>query len=252
MINVLSATTWGSPTATKHALLIHGLTSSSHTWHRVASLLAAQGYLVTAPNLVGHASRVSIDYSFSAVAQDLRPYIEARNYALIVGHSWGAATTLSLLPHLPASHPTTILLVDPPMQQSSEKLDFLDDMFTDACLHVKPAEAYADENPLWTREDTIYMELGTRLCAVDAVHGIFRQNRPWNFFDCLDAVPEKWKVTVVLADPAINKICSDDDFHPYPHVRVVVVPGAGHWIQSEFPQVIAEEALKRVAELDAV
>lgn len=140
--------------------------------------LEVPGYLVTAPNLVGHASRVSIDYSFSAVAQDLRPYIEARNYALIVGHSWGAATTLSLLPHLPASHPTTILLVDPPMQQSSEKLDFLDDMFTDACLHVKPAVVYADENPLWTREDTIYMELGTRLCAVDAVHGIFRVRFP--------------------------------------------------------------------------
>ena len=56
MSSVPSGTTWGSPTATKHALLIHGLSSSSHTWHRVASSLAAQGtirslYLITALEL---------------------------------------------------------------------------------------------------------------------------------------------------------------------------------------------------------
>ncbi|KAG6378837.1 hypothetical protein JVT61DRAFT_13117 [Boletus reticuloceps] len=43
MTSIPSATVWGSPTARKHALLIHGLTSSSHTWHRVASSLASQG-----------------------------------------------------------------------------------------------------------------------------------------------------------------------------------------------------------------
>ena len=58
------------------------------------------------------------------------------------------------------------------MQQGAEKLDFLDDMFTDSCINIKPAEAYRAENPLWTREDGIYRELGTRLCSVDAIHGI--------------------------------------------------------------------------------
>ncbi|KAF8124817.1 Alpha/Beta hydrolase protein [Boletus edulis] len=247
MTSVPSATTWGSPTATKHALLIHGLTSSSHTWHRVASLLAAQGYLITAPNLVGHGSRVSTDYRFSSIARDLRPYLEARTYSLIIGHSLGASTVLSLFPHLPTSHPTAIVLVDPPLKQSSEKLDFLDDMFTNSCINIKPAAAYAAEHPLWTCEDNFYMELGTRLCSVDAVHGMLRQNRPWDFFDCFDAVPEKWKVTVVAADPAVDTACS---IKPYPYIRAVIVPGAGHWIQYEFPEVIVEEALKRIAELD--
>ena len=58
-------------------------------------------------------------------------------------------------------------------------------------------------------------------------------------------------MTVVVADPAIDKLSSVEDFYPYPHVRPVMVPGAGHWIQYEFPEVIVEEALKRVAELDA-
>ncbi|KAF8556536.1 alpha/beta-hydrolase [Imleria badia] len=252
MISVPSAATWGPPTATKHALLIHGLTSSSHTWHRVAASLVAEGYFVTAPNLVGHGSRISPDYHFSSIAQDLHPYIEGRHYALVIGHSLGAATALSLFPHLPVSHPTAILLVDPPMQQGPEKLDFLDEMFTDICVNIKSSEAYGIENPLWTREDNIYRELGTRLCSVDAVHGILRQNRPWCFFDSFNAVPDKWKITVVVADPAINKLCTVEDISPYPHIRAVMVPGAGHWIQSEFPEIIVEEALKRVAELDTV
>ncbi|KAH0833462.1 Alpha/Beta hydrolase protein [Lanmaoa asiatica] len=250
MTSIPSATTWGSPTATKHALLIHGLTSSSHTWRRVASSLAAQGYLVTAPNLVGHESRVSTDYHFGSIVKDLYPYLEARNYSLIIGHSLGAVTALSLFPHLPPSHPTAILLVDPPMQHSPEKLDLVDRMFTDSCINVKPAEVYGTENPLWTREDTIYREFGTRVCSIEAIHSILTQNRPWYFFDHFDAAPEKWKVTVVVADPTINDLCPVEDIHSYPHIRAVMVPGAGHWIQYEFPEVIVDEALKRVAELD--
>ena len=54
----------------------------------------------------------------------------------------------------------------------------------------------------------------------------------------------------MVADPAINKLSSVEDFYPYPHVRPVMVPGAGHWIQYECPEAIVEEALKSVAELD--
>ena len=128
---------------------------------------------MTAPNLIGHVSRVSTDYRLTSIAMDLRPYLDARDYSLIIGHSLGAATVLSLFPHRPQSHPTAVVLVDPPMQQTSEKLDFLDTMFTNSCLNIQSAESYRAENPLWTREDTIYMELGARLCSVDAVHGVW-------------------------------------------------------------------------------
>ena len=66
----------------------------------------------------------------------------------------------------------------------------------------------------------------------------------------MNAVPDKWKVTVMLADPAIKKLCRVEDLYPYPHIRPVIVPGAEHWIQYEFPETIVEEGLKRVAELD--
>lgn len=126
--SVPSATTWGSPTATKHALLIHGLTSSSHTWHRVASSLAAHGmyrtlhvlhhsvqrhstfsgYFVTAPNLIWHAGRVSTDYHFNSIVNDLRPYLEARNCPdrwSFLGWSGGTASLSTSSPVTPDSNP---------------------------------------------------------------------------------------------------------------------------------------------------
>lgn len=56
----------------------------------------------------------------------------------------------------------------------------------------------------------------------------------------------------MVADPALSKVCTVEDIAPYPHIRAVMVPGASHWIQTEFPEAIVEEALKGVAELDAV
>ena len=121
------------------------------------------GYLVTAPNLIGHAPRVSFDYHINSIVDDLRPYIEARNYSLIIGHSLGAVTALSIFPHLPPSYPTSIILVDPPMQLTAETVDFLEGMIADSCINAKPAATYSTDSPLLAREDKIYRELETRL-----------------------------------------------------------------------------------------
>ncbi|KAG9315424.1 Alpha/Beta hydrolase protein [Chiua virens] len=250
MTNVPSATTWGSPSATKHALLLHGLTSSSHTWYRVGASLAAKGYFVTAPNMLGHGLRVSTDYRISSFAEDLRPYLEERKYSLIIGHSLGGLTTLALFAHLPPSHPTAIVLVDPPMHVSKEVIDAAEAVFVDSCINVKPAKVYGAENPLWAPEDSIYRELGTRLCSVDAIQGVFKHNIPWSFLDLLNAASKEWKVTILAADPAIYNVCPFEHIQPYPHVRTVTVTGAGHWIQYEFPEVIVEEAMKTVIELE--
>lgn len=39
----ISASQWGSPTASRRALLIHGMTMSSQSWEGVAQLLVADG-----------------------------------------------------------------------------------------------------------------------------------------------------------------------------------------------------------------
>ena len=133
------------------------------------------GYFVTAPDLVGHGNRASpLDYRFSSIVEDLRPYIEARDYSLIIGHSVGALTALTLSAHLSRSHPTAIVLLDPALQATQETISFFEKLFADSCKNPKPAEAHAVENPLWKETDNIFRELGVRLSSVDAVHGIFQ------------------------------------------------------------------------------
>ena len=78
-----------------------------------------------------------------------------------------------------------------------------------------------------------------------------QQNQSWDFLDYLNApTSSNWKVTVLIADPALCDICLVEHFHPHPHIRQVIVPGAGHWIQYDAPDVVVEEALKTVAELE--
>ncbi|KIK43350.1 hypothetical protein CY34DRAFT_11804 [Suillus luteus UH-Slu-Lm8-n1] len=111
MTTVPSASQWGSPTASRRALFVHGLNSSSHTFHRVASMLAAKGtssllepvysaylynnlniigYLVVAPNLLGHALRKpGDDFQIQTLADDLLPYLQAAEYDIVIGHSMG-------------------------------------------------------------------------------------------------------------------------------------------------------------------
>ena len=57
------------------------------------------------------------------------------------------------------------------MKRAPEQLDLVAERATHFCINIEPAEAWA-ERPLWTREDGIYRELGTRLCSVDAIHRI--------------------------------------------------------------------------------
>jgi hypothetical protein len=49
-----SATTWGSPGASKTAVLIHGLASSSQTWVDVAPELVKKGLQITFDELFLH------------------------------------------------------------------------------------------------------------------------------------------------------------------------------------------------------
>lgn len=91
-----------------------------------------------------------------------------------MGHSLGGVTTMSLFPHLPQSHPTAIVLIDPPLQQGAEKIAVKDTIFSASCINIKDAGAYLAENSLWIREDAINRELGTRLAYPEAVHGIYK------------------------------------------------------------------------------
>ena len=80
-------------------VLIHGITSDSSTWRRVAPYLTRR-YTVIAPDLIGHgaSAKPKGDYSLGAHASSVRDLLVALGHdsATFVGHSLGGGIAMQL------------------------------------------------------------------------------------------------------------------------------------------------------------
>ncbi|KIM63771.1 hypothetical protein SCLCIDRAFT_23949 [Scleroderma citrinum Foug A] len=245
---VPSATQWGLPTSSKRAFLIHGLTSSSHTWECVAQGLVEAGYFVVAPNLLGHGFRRGTDFAVGNLAKDIQPYFVNAHYDIIMGHSLGGAVLAELLPFLPQSRPISVILVDPALEPNPDEADMARRYFSDEVANVRPVEAYLADNPSWTRVDAITRVIGLHMHkSVEAVVQIFAQNNPWSFGGLLSEVPPDVTITVLVADPELQPLCTVEHIPPHPRIRVVVVPNASHTIHHDNPESVVNTALELVA-----
>ncbi|KAJ8592115.1 alpha/beta-hydrolase [Rhizopogon salebrosus TDB-379] len=252
MTTVPSASQWGSPNAKKRVLIVHGINSSSHAFHRVASALAAKGYLVIAPNLLGHASRaVGVDFKIQTLVDDLLPYFEAAEYDIVIGHSMGGIVVLSLLKHLPQNRPTSVVLIDPSaIELTEEQLVERRVLFSSDVRANHSVEDYMALNPLWTREDAIWRALGVQIGRATNAHDHLDGNVPWSWSHLISDKPATATLTVLVADPRLSDSYNIGAIAKYKDVRTVIVPNASHWIQYEFPEVIVEEALRSIEECD--
>ncbi|KAG2152883.1 Alpha/Beta hydrolase protein [Suillus clintonianus] len=249
MATVPSASQWGFPTASKRALLIHGLNSSSHTFHRVASALAAKGYLVVAPNLLGHALRKpGADFLVQTLADDLLPYLQAAEYDIVIGHSMGALAVLSLLKYLPKTRPTSVVLIDPSVEVTAEQMVDRRVNFASDVINNPTAEDYMALNPLWTRDDAVWKVLGTHIGRDTNSDDHIDGNVPWSFSHLFADRPAAAALTVLIADPRFCGALKLEAVAKFKDIRTVIVPNASHWIQYEFPEVIVEEALRNIKE----
>jgi len=126
--------------------------------------LYTTGYLVIAPNLLGHALRnPGVDFKIQTLADDLLPYFEDTEYDIIIGHSMGGLVVLSLLKYLPKDRPVSVVLIDSTLEMTAEqkverRVRWLEDVKSN-----RSAEDYAALNPLWTREDAIWRVLGIQI-----------------------------------------------------------------------------------------
>ncbi|KAG2156170.1 Alpha/Beta hydrolase protein [Suillus clintonianus] len=240
---------WGSPSASRRALLIHGLNSSSHTFHRRLPFHNIIGYLVIAPNLPGHALREpAVDFQVQTLANDLLPYLQAAEYDIVIGHSMGGLVVLSLLKYLPKTRPTSVVLVDSSVELTAEQIAHRRDMSSNDAKTNPTAEDYMALNPLWTREDAIWRVLGIPLQNHNGVDGFPQGNVPWSFSHLFADKPAAAALTFLIADPRFGDTSKLEIAAKFKDVRAVIVPNASHWIQYEFPEVIVEEALRNIKE----
>jgi len=253
MTTIPSASQWGSPTASKRALLIHGLNSSSLTFHRVASMLAAKGYLVVAPNLLGHVLRMpGVDFKVQTLADDLLHYLQAAEYDIIIGHSMGGAVVLSLLKYLPKTRPTSVVLIDTSVELTADQIAARRARASnDTRVHPNlTIEDHMALNPLWTREDAIWRSLEIQITRVNNQSDHYNGNVPWSFSHLFADRPAAVALTILIADPQSNAYGASklENIAKFKDVRAVIVPNTSHWIQHEFPEVIVEEALRNITE----
>src|SRR5438552_5358942 len=90
---------WGDTTSSKALVLIHGITSSSLSWIRVAPRLAARSRVI-AVDLKGHgdSGRPATGYLLSDQAEEVAGLCGALQLTdvSVIGHSWGGAIALLL------------------------------------------------------------------------------------------------------------------------------------------------------------
>ncbi|KAG2112811.1 Alpha/Beta hydrolase protein [Suillus cothurnatus] len=235
-----SASQWGSPSAPKKALLIHGLTACSSSWEGVAQLLVAEGFFVVAPNLLGHAWRRGTDYRVSTLAEDLRPYfINDTSYDVVIGRSLGGTVALSLLPFLPKTKETAVILLDPPLEMEGT-IEVDKSQFLSAVANVKTAEELANEHG-WSRRDCVLQALGVTMCDSTTIEGIFSHNRPWSFSGLFKDIPPHVKITVLGSDPKAGGICLREHVPcDVERLNFRVLQGVGHCIHYEHPDAIMD------------
>ncbi|KAG1773937.1 Alpha/Beta hydrolase protein [Suillus occidentalis] len=203
-------------------------------------------YLVTAPNLLGHALRKpGVDFQIQTLADDLLPYFQAAEYDIVIGHSMGALVVLSLLKYLPKTKPTSVVLIDSSMEIPAEQMVDWRAMLSNDIKINPTAEDYMALNPLWTREDAIWRVLGTHIGRPTNSDDHIDDNMPWSFSHLIANKPTAAALTILVADPSKLECVAK-----FKDVRTVLIANASHWIQYEFPELIVEEALRNIEKQD--
>ncbi|KAG2077692.1 hypothetical protein BDR04DRAFT_1088796 [Suillus decipiens] len=123
-------------------------------------------------------------------------------FDVIIGHSFGCSVTLSLLPFLPKTKETTIILVDSDLEFPEAQINIFKDYFVDWTTNIRTAEEHMAENPTWLRRDCVLRTMGIAMVDPTIIE-VYRQNRSWSFSGLLKSIPPHVKIIALVsqADP---------------------------------------------------
>lgn len=238
---------WGSPSASRRALLVHGLGSSGALMWRLGDALAEAGWHATAVDLRGHGDAPrSLDYSVAAYAADLAATHPSGggSWDAVIGHSLGgAASTVAAASD--ADWTRRLVLIDPAIhvdgrddgivRQSHERA------FADTRLEV-----VQEEHPHWHPQDQELKVDAVLRASAWAVAQTSTQNQPWDVRPAAAALSVP--THVLGADPAVYSLftgdLADEVLAANPLITMSIVVGAGHSLHRDKP----EESVRQLLE----
>lgn len=195
------------------ALLIHGVTSSSRTWWRVAPELARRGYRVLAVDLRGHGASpgVAEGLALNDLTADVLETLRADGKRpaggavidLVVGHSLGALVALDLLAREPGLA-RRLVLEDPPGPTGVDWTGMAEGIVADG--HRARAEPdamrqdLAASNPVWGPEELDRRLADLAACDSDGVAAALRRTTAFDLPGLATAVGIPTLLVVGLED----------------------------------------------------
>ncbi|ORY92865.1 Alpha/Beta hydrolase protein [Leucosporidium creatinivorum] len=246
----VSETRWGSPTASKTAVLLHGLTSASPSWFRVAQGLVDAGYYVIAPDLIGHghAARPT-DYSIDSFVSHLRPQLDGLSAPLdlLVGHSLGGRLAVAL-----QLKPKRMVLLDPVLEVEAGDIEGFRKALTAEVRNPATVEQYLVDNPKWSKEDAAIKVAGAILCSPEAVEGVCDTNLPFGVTHLLpppstEGSSSPTEIIILGADLSLGPCFTLAEARAlaksHPEIKTAFVEGASHSIHREAVDVVLEVLL---------
>ncbi|PPK97637.1 alpha-beta hydrolase superfamily lysophospholipase [Kineococcus xinjiangensis] len=212
----LTVRAWGE--GPRSAVLVHGVTSDSGTWHRVAPRLARLGYRCLAVDLPGHGRSPRDGYTLAACADALVESVPA-GPDLAIGHSLGGLVLTAAVERL---RPRAAVYVDPPWQLGGERDTSDPERFRRVPL--QRGGDIARENPRWSAGDVHHVLAARSRWDPDAVAILHDARRHGPLLPSSAAVPS----LVLRADG--SELVSDADAQRLQAAgfEVRTVPGAGH------------------------
>lgn len=264
------------------ALLLHGFPDTAHTWRHLGPALATAGYRVAAPFTRGYApSGLPADGSYHVPALmsdalELHAALGGDDRAVLVGHDWGAITANGLaasprspyarvvamaVPPIPAMNPTRADLAGWARILPRQAANSWYILFNQ--LPVLPERVFERlVAHLWARWSPGYDAAADLAHLADALPDPIRRSAAVGYYR---AQPRPWRIPARYRELAVDWLGSprvpllylhgadDGCLHPRWATRaarhlpaaaeVAVVERAGHFLQLERPDEVAERVL---------
>ncbi|WP_375383701.1 alpha/beta fold hydrolase [uncultured Microbacterium sp.] len=240
---------WGDPSATRRALLIHGLGSNGPLMWRFGTALADAGWHASAVDLRGHGvAPRALDYSLAAYAADVAATLPGGGGAwdLVVGHSLGGAAAVLAA----ADHPSwtaRLVLVDPAIKPTDQDL---------VIVRASQEETFADPSeaavraahPGWHEHDIELKAVAAHQVSRWAVEQSSAQNQAWDVTASAAALTVP--THILGSDPAVYSIYWGERLAALQAanaaIRYSYIAGAGHSPHRDQPEATVAEFLRVV------